>query len=59
MDPAALHAMIRDAIDLFDVSRCMFGSNFPVDRLFSSDGALWDGFIAATAGLSAADIERL
>ena len=32
------------AIDIFGPSRCMFESNFPVDRLATSAGLLWNSF---------------
>ncbi len=42
-------------IDTFGPSRCMFESNFPVDKLSCSYGNLWNAFkrIAAGRGLSA------
>ncbi len=51
--------IIRDAIAVFGVERCMFASNFPVDRIVGSFETIYDGFHAATAHLSAADKRRL
>ena len=47
------------AIDLFGVDRCMFASNFPVDKLFSSYDAIFDAFKAITKDFAAADRRRL
>ena len=45
------------AIEAFGVDRCMFASNFPVDKLFSSCDAIFDAFKAITRNFS--DSERL
>jgi predicted TIM-barrel fold metal-dependent hydrolase len=41
---AANRDIVRTAIDLFGVERCMFGSNFPVDRLCASFVEIFAGF---------------
>ena len=43
------------AIDCFGPSRCMFESNFPVDKASCSYAVLWNSFKRLTAGFSAAD----
>jgi predicted TIM-barrel fold metal-dependent hydrolase len=48
-------AVILDLIEAFGVERCMFASNFPVDGLTGSFDAIFTGYKAATADLSAAD----
>ena len=40
------------AIEAFGVDRCMFASNFPVDKLFSSCDAIFDAFKAITRNFS-------
>ena len=40
-------------IELFGVQRCMFESNFPVDKTTASYGTLWNAFKRITAGASA------
>lgn len=51
--------IIRDAVAIFGAERCMFASNFPVDRIAGSFETIYDGFHAATAHLSAADKRKL
>lgn len=51
--------VIRDAIAIFGVPRCMFASNFPVDRLIGDFDTIFTGFLAATAGRSAAERDAL
>jgi len=45
--------LILDCIELFGPRRCMFESNFPVDRQSCSYLAMWNAFKRATAALSA------
>jgi predicted TIM-barrel fold metal-dependent hydrolase len=47
------------AIDLFTPARCMFESNFPVDKAATSYRALWNSFKRITDGFSAADRAQL
>ncbi|WP_174021851.1 amidohydrolase (plasmid) [Agrobacterium fabrum] len=44
---------VETAIEAFSVERCMFASNFPVDKLFSSYDRIFDAFRNITAGYSA------
>ena len=41
--------MIRDAIAVFGVDRCMFASNFPVDGIVGSFETIYSGFLDAVA----------
>ena len=41
--------MVRDAIAIFGIARCMFASNFPVDGLCIGYRALFDAFKAFVA----------
>ena len=41
--------VIRDAIAIFGVERCMFASNYPVDKLAGAFTTIFDGFRAAVA----------
>ena len=51
--------VVRDAIALFGARRCMFASNFPVDRLVASFDTIYCGFKAIIADLSAAERKAL
>ncbi|WP_232316455.1 amidohydrolase family protein [Candidatus Burkholderia verschuerenii] len=46
-------------IDVFGVDRCVFGSNFPVDRLACSYQALWERYIEAVRDFSEDEQDRL
>jgi predicted TIM-barrel fold metal-dependent hydrolase len=50
---------VEHAIDCFGVERCMFESNFPVDRQSCSYAVLWNAFKKLVAGRSDADKSRL
>lgn len=50
----SIRPFVLDALDAFGVERCMFASNFPVDKLFSSYDDLFDAFKSITCHFSAA-----
>lgn len=52
----SIRPYIYTMIDLFEPKRAMFGSNFPVDRLYSSFERLFDAFDTVTSNFS--DSER-
>jgi predicted TIM-barrel fold metal-dependent hydrolase len=51
----SIRPYVEAAIEAFGVDRCMFASNFPVDKLFSSYDAIFDAFKAITSGYSTSD----
>jgi len=56
---ATIRPYILAAIDYFGVDRAMFGSNFPVDRLYSSFATLYRAFEEIVAGFSPAEQSAL
>jgi predicted TIM-barrel fold metal-dependent hydrolase len=50
---------VETCIEAFGVSRCLFESNFPVDKGSYSYGACWNAFKRLTQGMSAADRNAL
>ena len=51
--------VIRDAIAIFGVERCMFASNFPVDGLCASFAEIYAGFMRVVADRPRQDHDRL
>jgi len=49
----SLRRWVLGGIEAFGVERCCFGTNWPVDRLYSSYGDVLEAYDALTAGLSA------
>jgi predicted TIM-barrel fold metal-dependent hydrolase len=47
--------VVLETIEIFGVERCMFASNFPVDRLIAHFDTIFDGFRTIVASLSAAE----
>ena len=43
---------VETCIELFGADRCMFESNFPVDKMAVGYAALWNAFKRITAGAS-------
>ena len=50
---------IETCLDAFGVERCMFGSNWPVDRLFSSYGDLFRAYAQVAGTLGPGDTHKL
>jgi predicted TIM-barrel fold metal-dependent hydrolase len=50
---------IETTIELFGVQRCMFESNFPVDKMTCSYATLWNAFKRITSGASADEKAQL
>lgn len=46
----SIRPFVLQPIEWFGPERCMFGSNFPVDRLMASYARLWGAYRAITAG---------
>jgi predicted TIM-barrel fold metal-dependent hydrolase len=51
----AVRRTLRDAIELFGPERCMFGSNFPLDRSVATYEEIWSIFDGVSRDLSAAE----
>ena len=51
--------LIREAISIFGVNRCMFATNFPVDGLKGSWDFLMSSYKAAVGDFARADMEKL
>jgi predicted TIM-barrel fold metal-dependent hydrolase len=51
--------IVRDALAMFGIERCMFASNFPVDGLCADFATIFAGFMAITADLSDDDRKML
>jgi predicted TIM-barrel fold metal-dependent hydrolase len=50
-DPAHIALIVAETIALFGPERCLFGSNFPIEKLWTSYGDLLAAYRAAVAGL--------
>ena len=50
-DPAHIARILRETLAIFGAERCLFGSNFPVEKLWTSYGALLGAFLDAAAPL--------
>jgi predicted TIM-barrel fold metal-dependent hydrolase len=58
-DEAALRPLILDVLDVFGPDRVMFGSNFPVDKLYNSYDALWQAYDRVTADFSQSERQQM
>jgi predicted TIM-barrel fold metal-dependent hydrolase len=48
----SIRPIVESCIEVFGAGRCMFGSNFPVDKLHGSYTKIWQAFEEITSGLS-------
>ena len=55
-DPAHIAAIVRETVGMFGAHRCLFGSNFPIEKLWTGYDDLLNAFLAAAADLD--DAER-
>ena len=51
-DPELIADIVGRSLELFGPARCMFGSNFPIEKLWTGYGELIDAYKTATSGLS-------
>jgi predicted TIM-barrel fold metal-dependent hydrolase len=54
-DPAHIAEVLRETVGIFGAKRCLFGSNFPIEKLWTTYGALVDAFRNAAGSLPEAD----
>ena len=48
----SIRPLVLETLDAFGPGRAMFASNFPVDKLYSDYGAIWNAFADIVADLS-------
>jgi predicted TIM-barrel fold metal-dependent hydrolase len=58
-DPAHVAAITRETVAIFGAERCLFGSNFPIEKLWTTYPELIAAHRAAAAQLSVADQRQL
>lgn len=54
-----LRPIVESCIEIFGADRCMFGSNFPVDKLHKTWSEIWGAYERITASRSATEQGRL
>lgn len=54
-DPALVAEIVGETVGMFGAERCLFGSNFPIEKLWTGYGPLLAAFREATAGLPEAE----
>ena len=51
-DPDFIAAVVQESVSIFGADRCMFGSNFPIEKLWTNYRDLISAFRKATADLT-------
>jgi predicted TIM-barrel fold metal-dependent hydrolase len=55
LDPEHVASVTRETLALFGPGRCLWGSNFPIEKLWTGYAALLDAHLAAAAHLPPED----
>lgn len=50
-DPEFIEVMVKETVKIFGAKRCMYGSNFPIEKLWTSYADLFAAFQAAASSL--------
>jgi predicted TIM-barrel fold metal-dependent hydrolase len=58
-DPAHIAGVLAETVEIFGAERCLFGSNFPIEKLWTSYRKLLDAHLAAAASLAAQQREAI
>lgn len=58
-DPAHIAEVMRETVGIFGARRCLFGSNFPIEKLWTSYGALIAAYREAARVFSEAEQQSL
>ncbi|MEP9376013.1 amidohydrolase family protein [Aquabacter sp. CN5-332] len=53
VDPSLINAIVRETVEMFGADRCLFGSNFPVEKLWTDYASLAQAHRDALAHLPA------
>jgi predicted TIM-barrel fold metal-dependent hydrolase len=58
-DPAAWAPVIRETVAMFGPQRCLFGSNFPIEKLWTDYGSIVDAVAGALAECTAEERDAI
>ena len=59
LDQAHIERTVRETVALFGPERCLWGSNFPIEKLWTDYASLIDAYRQALAHLSSAAQEAI
>lgn len=59
LDPSHIRWLVTETVALFGADRCLFGSNFPIEKLWTTYGALFTAHREACGGLSDAETRAI
>lgn len=59
VDRQLIADIVGETLTIFGPDRCVWGSNFPIEKIWTDYAALIDAHLAALAGLSAADRDKV
>jgi predicted TIM-barrel fold metal-dependent hydrolase len=54
-DVSHIDGIVKETVELFGSGRCLFGSNFPIEKLWTDYATLFGSYRSAIKSLSAGD----
>ena len=58
-DPVHIRKVMRETVGIFGAERCLFGSNFPIEKLWTSYSALVGAYLEAARSFSPREQEAI
>jgi predicted TIM-barrel fold metal-dependent hydrolase len=58
-DPAFIAEIVGETVAMFGAGRCLFGSNYPIEKLWTSYAEVVDAHVAATASMPDEDRRQI
>jgi predicted TIM-barrel fold metal-dependent hydrolase len=58
-DPEHIAAVVKATVKMFGAGRCLFGSNFPIEKLWTSYGELVEAYLKATSRMSKEERDQI
>lgn len=58
-DPAHIAWIVGESVGLMGANRCLYGSNFPIEKLWTDYPSLYAAYQSAAAGLSETDVRAI
>ncbi len=58
-DPEHIAAIVKATVKMFGAGRCLFGSNFPIEKLWTSYGELVEAHLKATSRMSKEERDQI
>ena len=59
LDPVLIEMLVTQTVKIFGAERCMFGSNFPIEKIWTGYGSLLDAYMESASNLPETDRQAI